>query len=170
MIGGLAVSFLTTALLVSTAVAKDCIRETPLPADVNLTAPGANVPPDLARFAGPWSGTWDGDICTALVIEEVFANGVARIVYSRGTAEALKVYQPRYWRVTARIADGVLRFKLPTVERPDFEYRYRSDTGTLAGTARPGVLDRKVSMARVPDVSPIGCASRTNRSTTAPAG
>ena len=170
VIGGFAVAFLTTALLVSTAVAKDCIRETPLPADVKLTAPGTNVPPDLARFAGTWSGTWDGDICTALVVEEVFANGVARVVYSRGTAEALKLYQPRYWRATARITDGVLRFKLTTLARPDFEYRLQSDTSTLAGTARPGTVDRKASMTRVPDVSTIGCASRTNRSTTAPTG
>jgi len=26
-------------------------------------------------------------LCTALVVEELFANGVARVVYSRGTAE-----------------------------------------------------------------------------------
>jgi len=170
VIGGFAVVFLATVLLVSTAVAKDCIRATPLPADVKLMAPGTNVPPDLSGFAGAWIGTWDGDTCTALVIEEVFANGVARIVYSRGAAEARKLYQPRYWRATARIVDGVLRFKLPTVERPDFEYRYRSDTGTLAGRFRPGAVDRKVSMARVADGVTIGCASRTDRSTTAPAG
>jgi hypothetical protein len=169
VIGGFAVPFLATVLLVSTVAAKDCMGETPLPADVKLTPPGPGVPPDLARFAGTWSGTWDGDICTALVIEDVFANGVARVVYSRGTAEALKVYQPRYWRATARIAGGVLRFKLPTVDRPDFEYRLQSETTTLAGTFRPGAVDRKVSMTRVPDVATIGCASRTNRSTTAPA-
>src|SRR5262249_28323588 len=58
---------------------------------------------------------------------------------------------------------------LPTVERPDFEYRYRSDTGTLAGIARPGAVGRKVSMTRVADVAAIGCASLASRSVTAPA-
>src|SRR5262249_57927980 len=130
VLAGFAGVFLATALLASTAVAKDCIRETPLPADVTLTAPPTNLPLDLSGFAGAWSGAWDGDICTALVVEEVLANGVARIVYSRGTAEELKLYQPRYWRATGRIADGGLRFKLPTIARPRFEYRHRSATRT----------------------------------------
>src|SRR5215467_740507 len=117
VIAGSAVAILMATLFVSAAAAKDCTRETPLPADVKLTPPGPNVPADLARFAGAWTGTWDGDICSTLAVEDVFSNGVARLVYSRGPSEALKVYQPRYWRATARIADGVLRFKLPTVER-----------------------------------------------------
>jgi len=170
VITGGVIAILTTTLLAATAGAKDCAGETPLPADVKVTPPGTNVPPDLAHFAGAWIGSWDGDVCTTLVVEELFANGVARVVYSRGTAEALKIYQPRYWRVTGRIRDDVLRFKLPVINRPDFEYRYRSDTGTLAGTSRPGTVDRKVSLARVPDVSAIGCASRANRSPRAPAG
>src|SRR5262249_6556524 len=109
LIASSAVAILTTALLVSAAQAKDCTRETPLPDDVKITPPGANVPADLAGFAGAWTGIWDGEICTALVVEELFANGVARVVYSRGTADTLKLYQPRYWRATGRIADGVLR-------------------------------------------------------------
>src|SRR5262245_44782823 len=83
---GGAIAILATALLVATAHARDCVRETPLPADVKLTAPGANVPLDLARFAGAWTGVWDGDVCSTLLIEEVFGNGVARVVYSRGTS------------------------------------------------------------------------------------
>src|SRR5262245_27174873 len=168
LIASSAVAILTTALLVFAAQAKDCTRETPLPDDVKITPPGANVPADLAGFAGAWTGIWDGDICTAFVVEEVFPNGVARVVYSRGTADTLKLYQPRYWRATGRIAEGVLRFKLPTIDRPDFEYRYRSDTGTLAGISRPRAVGRKVSMTRVADVAAIGCASRASRSVTAP--
>jgi hypothetical protein len=99
-IAGGAIAILATALLVATAHAMDCVSETPLPADVKLTLPGTNVPADLARFAGAWTGVWDGDVCSALVVEEVFANGVARVVYSRGTSEALKIRQPRYWRAT----------------------------------------------------------------------
>jgi len=165
VIAGGAIAILATALLVATAHARDCVQETPLPADVKLTSPGTNVPADLARFAGAWTGLWDGDVCSTLVIEEVFGNGVARVVYSRGTSEALNIRQPRSWRATGRIADGVLRFKLPTVVRPEFEYRYRSDGDTLSGTSRPGIVDRKISMGRAPDISTIGCSSRTNRPT-----
>src|SRR5262245_41359444 len=135
VIAGDAIAILATALLITPPHARDRVQETQPPVDVKLTSPGANVPADLARFAGAWTGAWDGDVCSTLVIEEVFGNGVARVVYSRGTSEALKIRQPNYWRATGRIADGVLRFKLPTVVRPDFEYRYRSDGDTLSGTA-----------------------------------
>src|SRR5262249_59650162 len=106
------------------------------------------------QFAGAWIGSWGGDVCTTLVVEEVFASGVARVVYSRGTAAALKIYQPRYWRVTGRIRDDVLRFKLPVLDRPDFEYRYRSDTGTLAGTRPPRTRHPQTSPPRPPAHAP----------------
>jgi hypothetical protein len=49
VIAGGAIAILATALLVATAHARDCGRETPLPADVKLTSPGTA---DRARFAG----------------------------------------------------------------------------------------------------------------------
>src|SRR5215475_11562658 len=94
VIAGGAIAILATALLVATAHARDCAQETPLPADVKLTSPGTNVPADLARFAGAWTGVWDGDVCSTLLVEEVFGNGVARVVYSRGTSEALTSASP----------------------------------------------------------------------------
>ena len=36
--------------------ATECARETPLPADVHLIAPGAEVPEAVAQFAGAWAG------------------------------------------------------------------------------------------------------------------
>jgi len=43
------------------AAAKECARETPLPTEVHLIAPGAEVPEDIAWFAGIWSGEAVGD-------------------------------------------------------------------------------------------------------------
>src|SRR2546426_3640331 len=77
------------------ATAKECVRETPLPADVRLIAPGSEVPEAVARFAGAWIGAWQPSgisgamyqlgrllvgrgrfaLCHTLVVEEVFANG-----------------------------------------------------------------------------------------------
>jgi hypothetical protein len=44
------------ALGTQAAVAKECHQETPLPADVRLSAPGPEVPEAVARFAGIWTG------------------------------------------------------------------------------------------------------------------
>jgi hypothetical protein len=39
--------------------ANECLRETPLPADVRLITPGPEVPKAVARFAGAWIGAWE---------------------------------------------------------------------------------------------------------------
>ena len=87
------------------AAAKGCHRETPLPADVRLIAPTPEVPEAVARFAGVWVGALRPDgilgaicqlgrvligrerfaLCHILVVEEVYANGIARVVFSLGT-------------------------------------------------------------------------------------
>ena len=36
----------------------DCRGTTPLPDDLTLVAPAADVPESLARFAGAWTGAW----------------------------------------------------------------------------------------------------------------
>jgi hypothetical protein len=51
---------LALVLIFVTAVeaAVDCRGATPLPDDLTLAAPTADVPEDLARFAGVWTGAW----------------------------------------------------------------------------------------------------------------
>jgi hypothetical protein len=55
------------------ATAKECHRETPLPADVRLIAPGPEAPEAFARFAGAWIGAWLDQgkeaLCHTLVVE-----------------------------------------------------------------------------------------------------
>ena len=85
--GQAALAVLATMLVgaVAAAHAKDCAGATPMPADVTITPPAADVSADLARFSGTWGGTWtargggDGP-CGVLVVEDVFANGFARVV------------------------------------------------------------------------------------------
>ena len=57
-----------------------------------LIAPGPEIPAAVARFAGVWVGVWEdsGGLCHTLVVEEVFANGYARVIYSVGTSLGLE--------------------------------------------------------------------------------
>src|SRR3989442_8947724 len=109
------------ALCTQAAMAKECQRETPLPADVRLSAPGPEMPEAVARFAGAWSGEREdsGGLCHTLVVEEVWANGYARVIYSVGTSVALGVPLPRFVRVTGKIVNGTLRLHLPESDRPE---------------------------------------------------
>jgi Beta-lactamase len=142
------------ALRPQAAAAKECHRETPLPADVRLMAPGPEVPTAIARFAGAWSSAWENTdgFCQTLVVEEVFANGYARITYSHSASVALHIPLPEFLRVTGKIVDGTLRFHLPVPERPEFVYRVAGETlqGTYKGEGR-------ISLTRVADVHQVGC-------------
>jgi hypothetical protein len=148
------------ALGAPAAVAKECRRETPLPVDVRLIPAGPDVPETVARFAGAWTGAWKtpagGDaLCHTLVVEEVFSNGFARVIYSHGTDEDRKILLSQFWRATARIVDGALRFQLPTADRPAVVYRFGG--GMLSGTLKG---EENASLARVADVDQLDCRRR----------
>jgi hypothetical protein len=136
--------------------AQECARATLLPAEVHLIAPGAEVPEAVARFAGVWTGAWLDKgreaVCHTLVVEEVFTNGYARVIYSIGTYAGWDIRQPQFWRATGRIVDGTLRFRLPVPERPDLAYWF-------AGAALQGTFkgEGSVSLTRMADLSQVGC-------------
>jgi hypothetical protein len=123
------------------AAALDCQGTMPLLDDVRVVPPATEVPQELARFSGAWSGAWRDargvdTQCNALVIEEVNYNGFLRVVYSVGASPRMGSGTPYVARTTARIADGVLRFVLPTALRSALAYRFDGDE--LAGTFDAG--------------------------------
>ncbi|MGH7673064.1 MAG: hypothetical protein ACREMC_09190, partial [Gemmatimonadales bacterium] len=163
----LAVLVLALTVAAGAGAAVDCRGATPLPDDLTLTAPAADVHESLARFAGAWTGTrrdakGADALCTTLVVEEVLANGYARVVYSVGVSSALGVGIPSFWRVGGRIAEGVLRFRLPTIDRGALVYRF--DGTDLTGTYND---EGAVRLARIADVAAMRCG-RPARATPRP--
>src|SRR4029453_3868550 len=88
---------------VSPAEAKDCRGETPLPPNLPPVPPRPAVPAGRGEFRGGWSGTWTARgqewECTVLVVEEVYANGYARGVFSVGMAEGGPGWAPTFFVV-----------------------------------------------------------------------
>jgi hypothetical protein len=166
-IGMVAAMILGSPLGTYAATAKECIRQTPLPANARLIAPGKAVPKSYARFAGAWLGAWmdkeTDALCHTLVVEEVFANGFARVIYSVGTYAGWNIRQPNFWRVTGRITDGVLRFHLPVPSRPSLAYRFGGEM--LQGTFN---AESQVSLARVAALRQLNCGSQVRGATQAP--
>jgi hypothetical protein len=146
------------ALLAQAAAAKGCARETPLPAEVHLIAPVAEVPEDIARFAGIWSSEAvdeRGSICNTLVVEEVLANGYARVIFSIGTSAALHVRLPWFLRATGRVVDEELLVQLPLSPH---RLTYRLAGETLQGTHEGGDWrPAHATLTRLADVSQVGC-------------
>ena len=156
----LLLALLTLALLIPdpAAAAMDCRGQTPLLPDVRLTPPVADIPPANAAFAGAWSGAWLDSkdveaLCTTVIVEELYANGYARVVYGVGRSTALGLGIPNVWRATARITDGVLRFRLPTFDRPLLAFRLDGDR--LQGTINDA---GRVTLAKTTDHAALDCA------------
>jgi hypothetical protein len=156
---GLAIAVvLGLTLSAPAAVATECRQETPLPADIRLVAPGPEMPEAVAQFAGVWVGMWEdaGELCHTLVVEEVFANGYARVIYSVGTSLVVNVRLPAFFRVTGRIVDGILGFHLPIRER--LERTYRMVGGSLqAAREAPEGHTSHAMLTRLADLTEIAC-------------
>ncbi|HYB69827.1 MAG TPA: serine hydrolase domain-containing protein [Candidatus Bathyarchaeia archaeon] len=136
----------------------DCRGATPLPADLRIVPPSADLPAGLAAFAGGWNGFWKdptgaGDLCNTLVVEEVLADGHARIVYSVGWAPKIGSGSPNFFRATGRIAGDVLTFRVPEPGRP-LLLKYRLDGDKLAGTFQESGT---AELTRAADVQVFGC-------------
>jgi hypothetical protein len=73
-----------------------------VPADIRLVAPGPEVPEAVAQFAGVWTGEWErsGELCHTLVVEEVWANGFARVIHSHGVSVGLNLPLPGFYYAT----------------------------------------------------------------------
>jgi hypothetical protein len=158
------------ALGTQAAAAKECHKETPLPADVRLMAPGPQVLEAVARFAGAWIGAWVDQegrevLCHTLVVEEVLANGYARVIASFGTSAAANTPLPGFRRATGRIVDGTLRFRLPipVPEPPELAYQFAGET--LSGTVKD---EGHARLTRVADLSQVGCGPQAGGDPPAP--
>ena len=165
---GLVVALALLSLPAPSAHAKDCRGETPLPADHAVVPAASSVPAEIAAFLGAWSGTWTARgqewECMVLVVQEVYANGYARGVYSVGMAEAPGNSAPTFFKIAGRIADATLRFTLP-IELPT-AFAYRLDGDRLLGTFNG---DRaEVILTRVPDLAALECGTAYRTPVAAP--
>src|SRR5438132_1432188 len=146
------------ALGTQTVAARECQREPPLPTDVRLIVPDPEVPEAVARFAGAWHGVLVGSgdsapICETLVVERVYTNGYAQVIFSVGTSAALDGQRPWFFvRATGRIVAEELRVLLPFPYRLMLTYRVVGETlqSTFQGVGR-------MSLTRVTDMSQVGC-------------
>jgi len=96
-----------------------CISETPLPDDLKLLEPGPNVPKNVSQFAGKWmNGNWNGELCGALVVNNVTSEGDAEVIYSWGHGISAAA---NYVTVDGKIKDGTLNIRLPWGTEAQYE-------------------------------------------------
>lgn len=82
----------------------------PLPKDVQIVAPGPNVPEQAAAFSGVWAGgAWDGILPHILIVESISASGEASVLESYTGAPDWKM-KADFRRVQGNIEHGRLTY------------------------------------------------------------
>lgn len=103
--------FLSIVWVTQASAADSC--ETPLPDDVNIRTPTADVPEKYAKFSGLWGpGKWSGELCHVLVVETVDSDGEAEVIYSWGISERWNIEQGGWVRIIGRVVGSKLKMKV----------------------------------------------------------
>ena len=108
----------------------------PLPSNLKVDLPAADVPANIARFAGAWAhGAWDGMLPHVLIVESVDGTGRAQVVYAVGDFAEANV-QRGFRRVNGRIVGDLLTLDLS--EGVSVAYHIAGDSlrGTYTSTRR----------------------------------
>ncbi|MFM9943369.1 MAG: dienelactone hydrolase family protein [Hyphomicrobiaceae bacterium] len=79
----------------------------PLPQKLEIEAPKADVPSEIARFHGAWAGTWGDEMRHILIIERVEPSGLTAVVYATGDFAPANVWAA-WERFGGTIKDGTL--------------------------------------------------------------
>lgn len=118
----------------------------PLPQDLQIVAPGVNVPVQAAAFSGVWAGgAWDGILPHVLIVENVSAAGETSVIYSYADAPDWNA-KASFSRVQGRIENGRLTFTLRNGEAR-VEYVIGAG-GDLNGTYTLGRTVSKVFLTK----------------------
>jgi hypothetical protein len=78
--------------------------QVPLPSDVSIVAPSADMRKDIASFSGKWAGKWSGNLDAILIVEEITPEK-AKVVYAWGDAPSWNL-RNGYSRHEATVAIG----------------------------------------------------------------
>jgi dienelactone hydrolase len=108
----------------------------PLPSNLKVDLPAADVPANIARFAGAWAhGAWDGMLPHVLIVESVDGTGRAQVVYAVGDFAEANI-QRGFRRVNGQIVGDLLTLDLS--EGVSVAYHIAGDSlrGTYTSTRR----------------------------------
>jgi hypothetical protein len=104
--------------------------DVPLPDQIEIVEPAAEVPDNVRKFLGRWEGKWGTELNHIFIVTSVSASGAAEAIYAYGDAPKWNV--ERDWhRVRGTISGNKL--DLPRFPNSaEVSYTLQSD-GTLKG-------------------------------------
>lgn len=123
--------------------------EVPLPNDLLIEKPVAEVPAACVRFyseTGWGQGKWNGTLPNQLWIEKINPDCSAQIVYAWGDSREMRV-TAGYNRFSAQIFGNALRFAIN--ERTFVSYVISEDGASLAGLWERGANRARITIKKM---------------------
>ena len=100
-----AIPLILSAALIAACQTTGGFQPAPLPSNVAIEQPAADIAPEFATYSGTWRGKWGGSLDTYLVVEDVDPP-TADVIYAWGTNR--NVERPGWMRRTGRFNDNEL--------------------------------------------------------------
>jgi len=134
--------------------------QTPLPDTISIEPPASTVSAQAAAFSGAWFGTWDSELPTALIVESVSSNGIARVIYSWGDSA---IFKAGWAGKTGHISNDNLQ--LTTKNGPQINFTFEPN-GTLLGRYElPNTPPSFATLERVPSTNTAAIRVAAKRAT-----
>ncbi len=97
-------AILVVFALTACATTESARKSPPLPNDISIIPPAADLPKELAVFSGKWTGTWNYGMDSILIVEEI-GGSWAKVVYSIGDVPRFNV-SAKYFRFKCKVTPG----------------------------------------------------------------
>lgn len=115
----------------------------PLPTDIIISSPTENLPPKISALLGSWAGRW-GVLPSQLVIEQIFAENQAQVVYAWGDSPSGK-FKAGWARSLATVStDGIISWGTQAV----FSFKLDIENDVLFGTRESAQSKDRIVMRR----------------------
>ena len=108
-------------------------KEVPLPEDINIVAPPADLPREIAAFSGKWAGKWDGVQDCVLIVEEI-NDKEAKIILSQ--REYPGPIEEGYRRIIAKVRSSsrpTIEFEIKRSDHPVVTFEMQKDLNSIKG-------------------------------------
>jgi pimeloyl-ACP methyl ester carboxylesterase len=118
------------------------VDDVPIPGDVRIFVP-RDAPETFSRFSGAWVGSWRGQLHHIFIVENIAANGEARVVYAVGDNAAFGV-KGQWRRHEATISGDTLTIA------DTFDATYTlTPSDTLKATYRRSGIASRATLSRI---------------------
>ena len=115
-------------------------RFVPLPRNINIVPPSADLPKEIAAFSGRWEGIWEigGEGSKAVLVVEEISEKVAKVIYGWS---AIGTGRANYSRYKAKVTPGKIEFVSGEVRVFSFEMAedFKTIRGAVQARRGPGV-------------------------------